>query len=248
MFPEHRFELVSAFGRARPWKHRFKCWHNIWKPHHRYIPFAPSRNGDSVLDQPLEPGPAAVCSNLPQPLLLCLDDKTLDGSPTGNASHDFFGPPGLFSTTRNDSRTLRTTMSSYPTPSNSSHASQVLAAALGTPTPTPPRLPAPCTTTLITDPSHSVSGSSAARTVPVYHLYGLDYGTDTTSDTGSIRLPSEDSQYECIFPLKLPLKTMWRPLIPASECRVRLDTEGDGSNGIVPKVSLRSCNKVLSLK
>ncbi|KAJ6626540.1 hypothetical protein B0H10DRAFT_2302422 [Mycena sp. CBHHK59/15] len=141
----------------------------------------------------------------------------------------------LFLLPRVDNHTLRASMSCYcPTPSDSSHASQLIAAALRTPTPSPPPPPLSCKTTRIADPSDSVS-ESPPPPVPVYNLYGLDYGTDTTSDTGSIRLSAsmgDDSQYEHLFPLKLPLKTLWWPPIPVSECRVQLETKGNGSNDI----------------
>ncbi|KAJ7483019.1 hypothetical protein B0H11DRAFT_1914761 [Mycena galericulata] len=105
-------------------------------------------------------------------------------------------------------------MSGYRTPSDSSHASRVLAAALRTPIPRAPPTPLPpaCITNPIAD---GLDGNvSDSRSVPVYHLYGLDYGSDTTSDTGSARLSGSmvnESQYERVFPLKLPLKTLWRP-------------------------------------
>ncbi|KAJ6618048.1 hypothetical protein B0H10DRAFT_2434128 [Mycena sp. CBHHK59/15] len=141
----------------------------------------------------------------------------------------------LFLLPRVDNHTLRASMSCYcPTPSDSSHASQLIAAALRTPTPSPPPPPLPCKTARIADPSDTVS-ESPPPPVPVYNLYGLDYGTDTTSDTGSIRLSAsvgDGSQYEHLFPLKLPLKTLWWPPIPVSECCVQLETKGNGSNDI----------------
>ncbi|KAJ7483005.1 hypothetical protein B0H11DRAFT_2280009 [Mycena galericulata] len=119
-------------------------------------------------------------------------------------------------------------MSGYPTPSDSSHASRVLAAALRTPIQRAPPTPPPaCITNPIAD---GLDGNvSDSRSAPVYHLYGLDYGTDTTSDTGSARLSASvvnESQYERVFPLKLPLKTLWRPPIP----------EGNQSNAIASDV------------
>jgi hypothetical protein len=48
-------------------------------------------------------------------------------------------------------------------------------------------------------------------------VWSLDYGTNTTSNTGRIRptlSAGNKSQYEQLFPLKLPFKTLWWPLTP----------------------------------
>jgi hypothetical protein len=145
----------------------------------------------------------------------------LEASPTCEYPPGFLWPNQVV--LHAHSSTLRINMNCPRTPSGSSHASQLIAAALRTPTPSPPKEQR--LSHITTYRTEKLSESSSARESPrplrpVYNMYGLDYGTDTTSDTGSIQpTPSagDKSQYERLFPLKLPFKTLWRPPIPAPD-------------------------------
>ncbi|KAJ7148432.1 hypothetical protein C8R43DRAFT_1129076 [Mycena crocata] len=112
-------------------------------------------------------------------------------------------------------------MSCFPTPSPSSQASKLMRAVLCTLTPSPP---SPQPQAVSTPDQAEVLSACSVFFPPVYHLYGLEYGSDTTSeDTESVELLTslDESRYRQLFPLRLPFKTsQCPPLVPSEEMDV----------------------------
>ncbi|KAJ7107273.1 hypothetical protein C8R43DRAFT_963113 [Mycena crocata] len=111
-------------------------------------------------------------------------------------------------------------MSGYPTPSPSSEASKLMAAVLCTPIRSPPRPPCNKPQVVSTADQPNALSTPSACSAPVYHLYGLDYGSDTTSEdieSAELSTSADESRYMQLFPLKLPLKRLQRPPLVVSE-------------------------------
>ncbi|KAJ7268421.1 hypothetical protein C8J57DRAFT_1717183 [Mycena rebaudengoi] len=97
--------------------------------------------------------------------------------------------------------------SSYPTPSPSSHASSILRAALGTPTPSPHHSPTPTHDTAANTVDSSVDNNSPPPQRPVYNMFGLDLGASDSSSTigdSEANQRSMEPPYKRIQPLVLP--------------------------------------------